>query len=574
MATDITFGIIDVTAKKDSSLLSGDKQAFSALADLRRDGVKTPHVVTGEDYQWLLDGSYETFPDDPGATAGWGWFSRSMSGGDGSFANPPTLTITFTRAHSSAGVTLKLADLCPYTVQVQWYDLAGELMDDKIFELDGTETDCFLDNPVYDYGKLVVSFLASGLPHRYVRVYGVEYGLVHSFAGAELAEANLFEEIDPTMATLQDNTLDVKVLSSDVNFSILEPKGVYTMLSENQPLTVTHDGVYFGTYYLNEWEVSDMWIDEADDGPENWTTATFRCVSPIGVLDQTRVLGGVYVNAALSSVVAEIMEGTAVDYIIDDTLKDTLINGWLSICTAREALQQVVFAAGAIADCSRRSFVHIYPITARRPTRAIGRDRKLSGGVIRLKPFVSGVEVVGHTYTQVTTDAAATLFTGKPGEGDHQIEFSMPSYGYAVTNCTLVKSGPNYAVIRVTAAQSALEQKITGKNYREGTSSATVGDLLTRVDNVVKVPDATLVTEVAAPGIARRLYDYYQRRHESEGGILLGDEQCGDTASIFAARKATSGGEVHQTIVGDVLSLEIDLMTDTVEKAVIRGVPE
>lgn len=569
MATEIVFGLIDVTAKKDSTLSTADQRPFAKLSAMRRDGNAAPKVATGEEFQWLLDGSYEPFPHQPLTAGAWGWFSESQSDGEGVFAAPPTLSVTFTRPHSSAGITLHLADPCPYTVKVSWSSLAGESLDEKTFVVEDGELNPFLENPVYNYGKIVMAFLESGHPHRYVRVTGIDYGLLHTFQGAELTEAILFEETDPTMVTLPDNTLEIKVLSSDVNFSILEPKGVYTMLAENQPMRVMRDGTYLGTFYLGEWEVGDMWMEEGE--PENWTGATFRCVSAIGVLDQVQVLGGVYAGIPMETVITEIMGETAVDYILDDALKAVPITGWLPICTAREALQQVVFAAGARVDASRGHFLRIVSIDAPRARRQIGRERKLAGGVIRLAPFVSGVEVVGHTYTQVTTDTAVTLFTGKPGEGDHQIEFGAPSYAYAVTNCTLVKSAPNYAVIRVTAAQAALEQKITGKGYREGTLSAAVGDLKTRVDNVVTVRDATLVSPADAPGIARRLYEYYQRRHISECGFLLGEEQCGDLAEIFAARKYTAGGIQTQTILGNVLQMETNLTEEVVERAVIRG---
>ncbi len=572
MPTEITFGLIDVTAKKDSAPVTNGQKPFSALADLRRNDGAAPHVATGEDWQWLLDGSYEPFPDAPERSGGWGWFSSAQSDGTGRFVEPPEMTIAFTKPHSSAGVTLHMGDPCPHRVRVRWHSLTGTLLDDKTFTLDGLTADPFMENAVYGYGKLTLTFLESGLPHRYVRVHGIDFGMLHTFAGTELTEVTILEEVDPTLSTLPDNTLEVSAYSGDVDFSILEPKGVYTMLSENQPLRVTHNGVSFGTFYLSEWEVGDMWMEDGENGPENWTAATLRCVSAIGVLDQVKVLGGIYSDAKMENVVAEIMADTAVDYVLDEALRNVAVNGWLPICTARQALQQVAFAANARVDASRKDFLSIAPADVSRSCRWIGKERKLTGGVIRLAPFVSGVEVVGHSYTLVAADAAVALFTGKLGEGEHQVEFGAPAHTFTATNGTLLKTGPNYALIKVTAAQAALEQKITGKPYQEGTNTARVGDLLTKVDNVISVTDATLVSQTAALGIARRLYDASQRRHISESGLLMGSEQCGDLAEIFALEKRTADGVQTRTVWGDVVRMEINLAEEMVEKAVIRGV--
>ena len=106
MAASIVFGIIAVNAKRDSAPSSDNQQDFADILDLRKTGLIAPHVATGEDYQWLLDGSYELFPDAPETVPNWGWFSVAQSDENGVFSTVPGLMIAFTRTHSSTGITL------------------------------------------------------------------------------------------------------------------------------------------------------------------------------------------------------------------------------------------------------------------------------------------------------------------------------------------------------------------------------------------------------------------------------------------------------------------------------------
>ena len=61
----ISFGLIDVTAKPDTTVTASDKQSFIDVQDLALDGVcPAPSATLEKDY-WKLDGSYEPFPDSP-----------------------------------------------------------------------------------------------------------------------------------------------------------------------------------------------------------------------------------------------------------------------------------------------------------------------------------------------------------------------------------------------------------------------------------------------------------------------------------------------------------------------------
>ena len=65
-SAQISFGLFDVTALPDSAPQSTDKQPFVDMADLKRDEPELPgKYATLEDNFFLLDGSFQPFPDNP-----------------------------------------------------------------------------------------------------------------------------------------------------------------------------------------------------------------------------------------------------------------------------------------------------------------------------------------------------------------------------------------------------------------------------------------------------------------------------------------------------------------------------
>ena len=89
----VKFGLIDVTAKKDSQLSVNDKQDFVDILDLKNDDLEETLYGTCEKNQFALDGSRELMPEE---LDNMGWWSNQMSYENGYFATPLVLEINFT----------------------------------------------------------------------------------------------------------------------------------------------------------------------------------------------------------------------------------------------------------------------------------------------------------------------------------------------------------------------------------------------------------------------------------------------------------------------------------------------
>lgn len=492
--TAISFGLVDITAKPDSTFIADDKQSFVDMQQLKHDELDIRKFATLEKDYFRLDGTFELFPDEP-AEHDFGLWTASMSDESGEFVQPVVLTVEFTEPHGSLGLTFTFHeptdDYCA-AMNVKWYH-GSNLLSDVNYEPDNTVY--FANNAIEGYKKIVITFYSINKPYRYLKLSQLDFGQIKLFSGRNLINANILEEIDPISAELRINTLDFTLYSEDAEFSILNPQGIFTRLQQKQPLKVFEylDGVKknMGTYYLDEWENEDEY------------NINMTGIDLVGVIDGTDFIGGTYNNISAGVIIAGIMNSADAEYELDESLGSKVLSGIIPVCTHREALQQVAFAIGGIVDCSRTHKIKIYPMSTAL-SGEIGKDRKFQGHKLKLKPLVTGVEVMAHNYVN--------------GEDNPQI------FGVYNTNLS-------------------------------------PGDK----ENILKVEEATLVSNSNALEVAQRIYDYYQLRHQDEGEILLRDEECGRIVTIDSLNE--------QKIQGVVEKLDIELTGGFIAVSTITGGP-
>ncbi len=549
-STEISFGLFDVSAKPDSSPSCPDKQPFVDIDQLKLDAVTALPAATLEPNYWLLDGSRVAFPDEP-ETKTWGLWSESMSGADGAFAAPPVLKVEFTGNHSSMGISFEFdphGNNHPSHINIKWYN-GTTLLADEDFHPDSWQYSAL--KTVENYDKLVITFFSMSVPYRYLKLQKINYGVLRNFGTDEVIEAGILEEINPISAELSINTLNFRLHSPDAEFNILNPQGIYTLLQQRQPLVVTErvDGTDkpMGTFFLDEWE--------------NQTENTFRmaAMDAIGIMDGTTYKGGM-VNDDAAAIMAAILDDAGFGYDIDSSYASVNVSGWLPISSHREALQQVAFAVGAVVDTSRGDIVRVYPLSGA-TAGTITKDRRFTGGGVKMRGLVTGVEVTAHNY--VAGSEAIELFNGSLAAGQYEITFSEPAHSLSISGATITASNCNYARVNVAASGDVT---LTGKRYVDTTQvyGVYMGTLPAgSKENILKVEEATLVSGNNAQDVAQRVYDYYQRRIEQTVSMVLDTEQVGQTVEVETLYNELRAGTIE--------SLETDLTGGCVAKAVIVG---
>ena len=555
MATSISisFGLVDVTAKQDTTAALPDRKPFIDPQDLSLEGVYAPKVATLERNYFALDGTFRLFPENPEDFT-WGIWSESMTGDDGTFAVSPVLTLTFQELHEAIGLTFEFD---PYgnsycdDMLIQWYH-GEELLLEKEFHPDQWRYTCA--ETVQNYDKIIITFKGTVYPHRYLKVQNIQHGMNKMFDRGSLKSASLLEEIDLSGLTISSNALEFTVYSADDDFNIFNPKGVYSLLQKKQQLTVEGDengtAKHLGTFYLEDMEMQGdrMLSISAQDG--------------IGIMDGTTYKGGIYANKPANELLKEIMDDAGFGYTLDSTLRDVPVTGYLPICSHREALQHLAFAIGGYVTTARSGTINIvaFPDWSNIPTVTIDRGRKFIGTKVKMRSLVTGVNVKAHEYT--VSDTTEELCKVTLVEGKNEILFSEPATAVSVSGGTLIESGVNYCIVEGADGTNCV---VSGKKYVNTEKTVTVkmeelpaGDKENNID-----ADSTLLNSSNAQAAAQRLFAYYQYRIEQSISFVMKEETVGLLADIETEYGVYRGSVLE--------SMDTDLTGGFVTKAVTVG---
>lgn len=544
--------LVDVTAKSDSAPSITDNASFANVQLLKDENHTVNDYMTLEWNYSILDGTMQHMPDNP-ANAGYPVFSKEMSDASGEYKQDHNFVAQFTEPHSSAGISFSFVGDFPKEITVTWYRQNGTMMAEKMFQPDKKKYFC--DYKVEGYYKIAASFSGSVTPYRFLKIQNVEYGYELVFTSEAIREAKVLEEVDPISAELRINTLDFTVYDPNREFNILNQKGKYSLFQSRQEIRameiVNGYSIDMGTFYLESKE------------SQNEVEISFHAVDALGIIDKTNFIKGkIYTNVTAQTIIDEIMASAGWEkYEVANELKNVRLSGYIGICSHRQALQQVAFALRALVDCSRTNLIRIY----RQNTSAdikIKDDRIfLEGEKVTAKEYVSRIEVTTHQY-ELSTERK-DLFNGLLPAGLNEITFQNPAENLSASVGTIVESGVNYAIIRMTAPG---ECKVTGNEYTDTQSTFirnTEEVQTNETEKAISVKDATLVSNSNVYLLAERLFDYYSLRRSLNIRYVLEAERTGRWVSV----KSQYGMYIN----GGIESQEIDLAGGFLSSAFITG---
>ena len=519
-------------AKEDVIPDIDDLQAFCNANDLKND-ITVPQIATLEQNYWRLDGTFDIMPDDHNGT--WGIWSQSMADNGGSFSDPPVLTLNFLQPFSSVGITFYFDSYGPdwcNDLNIQWY--SGEtVLNSMDFEPDSTQFTCL--NEIKNYDKVIITFQSMNRPYRFLKLHAIDLGWIREYGPDELRNVSLYQAISTESEEVEINTLD---------FTLSSHSPVPLMFQRKQPLEVYHNDVLQGVFYISQSKRTGNSIYEVEAN------------DLIGLLSESKHMGGMYSNTPIATVVADVM-GTY-EYELDYDLSIGTLSGWLPIASRRDNLAQVAFAIGAVVDTSGSKTVRIYRRSAT-TTSTFDSSRIYSGGDTEKSALVTRVDVTEHSYT--ASNETKELFRQTVANGGIvEVTFSEPIHSLQITDGQLINSGANYAVIQGTGHTVVL----SGGVYNHITEMVTIlnPDInINDFENIIQVTNATLVSPLNSSSVAHRLYNKYRLRDKVNARVILNDEHPGDRVSIET--------EFDGQKTGIIESLDVSLSRKRTGQAVI-----
>lgn len=543
---EVVYDLKDTTALQDSIPSTMDNQSF-AEENLLKQNTEFPDYGTLEEDYFVLDGSMPELPDEPDGIPFW---SSALSDSNGNFQNNPVLTVLFTQNHTSTGLTFHFIGELPLQFQVRWYDLSDNMIALKSFQPDSQ--DYYARNLVENYGRLEIEF-QKAKPYRYVKLWGIDYGVIVTWGENDIKTASLVEETDPISNTLKINKLTFQFVDKVNEFNLANSEGLHKALQKKQHIEpyeiVDGERMYLGRYFLTT-PSSDKSI------------AKMEATDYIGLLDDTDFKDGrVYNGEPAGNVLADIFAGTGIPYEVSKDVAETPLYGWLKIQTRRKALREVLFACGAVAETARRDDVWIY-----KPTRLIQSDiprsRKFSTAT-KQDTYISEVSIKFTEYTEGAEEKELVKETTYPA-GVNEVKFNSPVSALRVSTGEVVEAKTNYIIFRLTEEAAVT---IYGKQYskQDITVSSDVGQLKAGENPKAKSFSGTLFNYAQAKVISQAILDYYQLSLILNIKYLAGQERPGQWAAVENTLVGRGG------YAAGLESIKTDLIGGYISTAQLRG---
>lgn len=551
----ISYGLIDITAKSDAFLSAEHIREETNLSQLHENRVLPKYAIL-EGGGIPLDGSYAFFPEQSDPDAFFGMFSQNLSDENGLFSQSPALYIAFQNPHSSAGITLSFAaetnDFCSRCVAI-WLDQSGEMLAEEEFMLE-KET-AFLEKQVENYYAICILFLQTNKPAHYLKLCGMEYGVIKSLDeenGDALIAAEITEQIDIAGSSAPIGKLSFSFHSADGTFDLLNLSGMHRLFQQKQWVKaqkiINGKAEDMGIFYLETPET------------ENGITEMY-CTDILGILDKTEYAGGMWeAGISAADLISEIMDsaGEAEQFAVAENLAEKKLFGYLPKCTHREALKKVCFALSAVLQVKRDGKIHFSPMETN-PKKEIMPYDKVASHRIRQEELVTGAEIYIEKYT--SADAFETIFSETLSAGEHRIYFSGPSNVSSVSGASLLRHGINYAdvlvaiegVVSISGKTYHKVKTLSGKKYAENLPA-------NAKENIISA-SCTLYGDASEMALALYLAASYRL---IDSGRIFEIGVCpGDAVSVFQ--------ENGQKLCGIITELTTDLTGGLIAKMEVAG---
>ena len=447
---------------------------------------------------WALNGASRLIPDNAQKL---GWWSEQLSGDDGRFSNPPVIVISFANEYTVDGLSFRfwpsMNQWCS-EMEVSWH--RGEELIAKTVAAPNS-AEWYLEYSVEYFDRIEIKLNATNSPNQFAKLQSVLVGKTEIFFSDEIIEATLLNETDPSLCQMTVDTMTVKI--RDKKNRALLPK-------KDQTIHLYRDGVRIAAHYIAESE------------QESKSVYTLRCQSAIGLLEDD-YLGGMYLNAPLSDLLKEIL--LKIPFSIDEAFSQTLINGYLPVCTQREALQQISFAIGALVTTQGDGTIRLAPLESDISGKFIKADLFFGAKVKRESP-VSSVKLIAHSYEKDYEEVV--IFDEEVTGKNVLLTFPEPHHRYSFSGSWNNSYGANWVQVNPDNGKSRVT--ITAGKYihKQKTVTREIGNYThAERKNTVTIDNATLIHTTNADSAIDRLAAFYELNRVLEQDAVIQGQYAG-----------------------------------------------
>ena len=348
-------GVANTEMRDSSEYTDNGHTRYSNVNGLRNLFASNKIYTTAEANMYLLDGEHEISPEYDNFQ---GYVSSEVSGEEGVFTSPPTITIESDGSYDLIGFTIMFdAENNDYATEfkITYYNASNSII----------RTDDVKDNKLVKYiddeetkgvNKIVITFYKTHNYSRRLRVTGITLGVYEEFLSNGNESENAIKtlthniSISPLMKEIPANNFSFTIDDEKANYNAENPTGIWKYTKKGQIVTLKYiqtleddseEAVVGGRFYLTERPNTEG------------TGATFEAVSRLESLEQTYDEGQYYVTGrsyySLFEDVFNFCGLSETEYEIDEELKNMITYVPLYTDSAKNCIQLLCQACGKIA---------------------------------------------------------------------------------------------------------------------------------------------------------------------------------------------------------------------------------
>lgn len=340
-----------VLSNVTGSLSNGQRQQEYQLVSTEADRVK-------------LDGTFRFCPDSPTA-AQVNFVSSRIADSDGQFLSSGSVVITCTYAtvFNITGFTVTFdtnANEYAVNYDVVGYNAAGTvLFTDSIINNDLVNRQSYVSGN--NVKTIIISIYKWSVGSRRARITELEAGIVFFYTDNKIVKMNLTEETARVMDNLIIPELTISIQDQPKYFDPLISNGAFSRLKQRQEINAelgldlgeSIEYVPFGKFYLNDWKT--------DYNSFVVTFTSFNILSNLNYVlyeQLTSKTNYTFYDAAIDILTVAGITNYSISAVLAD-LTYRWTYGLVSKRSAKEALQMVAIASGAIIYADRTGKVYI-----------------------------------------------------------------------------------------------------------------------------------------------------------------------------------------------------------------------
>ena len=424
--TTVLYRDMAVGADEDAAVSTSGAATFAEPADLPFGSLTNEPVAVLEANSWLLNGTRVLRE-----TQRFAFWSEDLSGEDGTFAAPPTITIDFDEQYSLMGITLVFdtvtEEFCS-EINVKWYQGETLKADADFFP---NATTYFCSNRVESFDRIVLTLNKTALPYRRAKLSKIVFGLNRVFGMSELRSASVVNEMDGIAETLPISTFKWTLDSKeDVDF----------MFQLKQPVEIRNDDKLLGVYYIDSHKRKTARIYDIE------------CYDAIGVLDESTFAGGFYTDKSGKELLGEII-GADFEIEYAEDVVDVNLSGILEKASKRSAIQQVLFAWGVCMATDGSKAVKVFNLDT--SLTEIGKDQTFTGASIETSSIVTEIRVTAHSYA---ADDSGSIEIGGAKYSDTETVYTVSNPNVTAVDKQNVKEFNGGTLVSPAIGQSVAQR--------------------------------------------------------------------------------------------------------------------